>query len=132
MNNSNDRDIKQKFKAAGATIPADNLNTDIDVELFNHGLGGEIKVDAVELALYKLRPRIGNEYPRERVKAVEATAHTIKQLIQKSNTEAAIKELERVMEIPGSAFVGNGQSEIHWQTHNRIEQLKSKLEKGIL
>lgn len=50
--------------------------------------------------------------------------HEAKRQIQELITEARIEELEKIMQMPGNAFVGNGENEIHWSTRNRLAQLR--------
>lgn len=57
-------------------------------------------------------------------------AHTkVQALIDQTATNRCIAELEEVMKISGNSFVGDGTSYIHWQTRQRIDELKAQLDK---
>lgn len=85
----------------------------------------EQEIDEIILKLYRPHPNI---QPEDRAflndpKCIEAKSEILT-LLQ----EARINELERIMLMPGNAYVGNGENEIHWQTRNRIAQLRNKEE----
>ena len=69
----------------------------------------------------------GNVEGVENIDRMSLTVFLRRQLTQAQN-EARIDELEKIMDMPGNAFVGNGENEIHWSTRNRLAQLRKDSE----
>lgn len=89
-------------------------------KVFAHGKEVEIEVDPLLEILYKLRPKIGNEYGYERVNAVKQAHQAITNLLDQEVVKASILELSAVDIVAPKGSL----------THDYIEHRIKELNKG--